>query len=79
MAYLRRELVSPVAERVYVDMESSRIGAIVAEAGSRRFWKARWRQRRVAPRFCYPRMPREGYRFGVGGDGGELNYTENAG
>jgi hypothetical protein len=42
VAYLRRELVSPVAERVYVDMESSRIGAIVAEAGSRRFWKARW-------------------------------------
>ena len=42
VAYLRRELVSPVAERVYVDMESSRIGAIVAEAESRRFWKARW-------------------------------------
>ena len=32
----RRKLIGPVAERVYVDMESSRIGAIVAAAGSRR-------------------------------------------
>ena len=29
-------MIGPVAERVYVDMESSRIGAIVAAAGSRR-------------------------------------------
>ncbi len=32
----RRKLISPIVERVYVDMESSRIGAIVPAAGFRR-------------------------------------------
>ena len=32
----RRQLISPLLERVYVDMESSRIGAIVPVAGFRR-------------------------------------------
>ena len=32
----RRKLISPLIERVYVDMETGRIGAIVPEAGFRR-------------------------------------------
>ena len=32
----RRKLISPIVERVYVDLESSRIGAIVPAAGFRR-------------------------------------------
>ncbi len=32
----RRKLISPIVERVYVDMESSKIGAIVPVAGFRR-------------------------------------------
>ena len=32
----RRKLISLVVERVYVDLESSRIGAVVAAAGFRR-------------------------------------------
>ncbi len=32
----RRKLISPLVERVYVDMESSRIGAIAPVAGFRR-------------------------------------------
>ena len=35
----RRKLISPIVERVYVDMESSMIGAIVPTTGFRRLLK----------------------------------------